>query len=206
MAKVNVDYWLSEDGLLLLECWARDFPIKDIYEKMGISNKTFWEWRKKYPELNEALRRGAEIVDYQVENALLKCALGYKTREVKTIISGKPDAKGNRSIKKEITEKDVAPNVTAIMAWLNNRKPDSWKRNRDNILETDDKNNNITVNIIRRGKREDEEDWEVNTNEEPLNGNESKSNNNESINKRNTKREVLNEEVDDGSWPEDWDE
>ena len=46
------------------------------------------------------------------------------------------------------------------MCWLNNRKPEQWKRNRD-ILQTKDEDNKITVNIIRHGNNDDE-DWDVN--------------------------------------------
>ena len=157
----TVDKWLTEDGLLLLQCWARDFSLGDIANKIGISSKTLIDWRKKYPEIDKAISEGKEVVDYKVENALLKVALGYTTTETKTIISP-PDKNGNRRIRVEKTEKEIAPNPTAIMCWLNNRKPEQWKRNRD-ILQTKDEDNKITVNIIRHGNNDDEE-WDVNTN------------------------------------------
>ena len=155
----TVDKWLTEDGLLLLQCWARDFSLGDIANKIGISSKTLIDWRKKYHEIDKAISEGKEVVDYKVENALLKVALGYTTTETKTIISP-PDKDGNRRIRVEKTEKEIAPNPTAIMCWLNNRKPEQWKRNRD-ILQTKDEDNKITVNIIRHGNNDDEE-WDVN--------------------------------------------
>ena len=157
----TVDKWLTEDGLLLLQCWARDFSLGDIANKIGISSKTLIDWRKKYPEIDKAISEGKEVVDYKVENALLKVALGYTTTETKTIISP-PDKNGNRRIRVEKTEKEIAPNPTAIMCWLNNRKPEQWKRNRD-VLQTKDEDNKITVNIIRHGNNDDEE-WDVNAN------------------------------------------
>lgn len=157
----TVDKWLTKDGLLLLQCWARDFSLGDIANKIGISSKTLIDWRKKYPEIDKAISEGKEVVDYKVENALLKVALGYTTTETKTVISP-PDKNGNRKIRVEKTEKEIAPNPTAIMCWLNNRKPEQWKRNRD-ILQTKDEDNKITVNIIRHGNKDDEE-WDVNTN------------------------------------------
>lgn len=157
----TVDKWLTKDGLLLLQCWARDFSLGDIANKIGISSKTLIDWRKKYPEIDKAISEGKEVVDYKVENALLKVALGYTTTETKTVISP-PDKNGNRKIRVEKTEKEIVPNPTAIMCWLNNRKPEQWKRNRD-ILQTKDEDNKITVNIIRHGNKDDEE-WDVNTN------------------------------------------
>ena len=155
-----VDKWLTDEGLLLISCWARDFTLGEVAERIGISFKTFVEWRKKYPEIEKAVSEGKEVVDYKVECALLKSALGYTTKEVKTYI-GYPDKNGNRKTRTEITEKEVAPNPTAIMCWLNNRKPEQWKRNRD-ILQTKDEDNKITVNIIRHGSDKDDEDWDVN--------------------------------------------
>ena len=127
MGAVNaskVDKWLEDDNLFPVECWARDgLTNADIAERMGINESTIKLWKDKYPEFAKAINTGKEIVDYKVENALLKSALGYKTKEVKTIINGKPDKDGNRTVRIETTEKEYAPNVTAIAMWLNNRKP-----------------------------------------------------------------------------------
>lgn len=157
-----VDKWLTEDNLLLLEAWARDgFTLDEIARKIGIARPTLNRWRKGFPQIEKALSKGKEVVDYMVENALLKSALGFSYTETKTYI-GYPDKNGNRKTRKEITETVVPPNVTACMAWLNNRKPDQWKRNRDNTLTTEDKDNNITINIIKKGREEVEDDsWDV---------------------------------------------
>ena len=155
-----VDEWRTPTRLELLKCWARDFSFTDIAAKIGVSIQTLKAWRDKYPEIEEAIREGKEIVDYRVENALLKVALGYTTTDVKTIISP-PDKNGNRSIRVEKTEKEVPPNPTAIMCWLNNRKPDQWKRNRDNVYQTKDEDSKITVNIIRHGKDDEDEKWDA---------------------------------------------
>lgn len=160
----RVDQWLTEDGLLLLECWARDFTLGEVAQKIGISEVTLWKWRQTYPEIEERISKSKEITDYRVENALLKSALGYTTTETKTIL-GKPDKDGNRQIRVERIEKEIPPNVTACMAWLNNRKPDQWKRNRDNMFEMKDDKSNITVNIIKHGSDKnndnDKEEWDV---------------------------------------------
>jgi hypothetical protein len=41
---------------------------------MGIRRTTLYDWKNKYPDINDALKKGKEIVDYEVENALLKRA------------------------------------------------------------------------------------------------------------------------------------
>lgn len=149
----HLEDWLTEDRLLLLRSWAREgYTNKMIAERMNITHKTLWMWCTKSEQLREAINEGKEIADYKVENALFKAALGYETTEVKSYISMKPDKQGNRTVRVEKTVKQVAPNVTAIAMWLNNRKPDEWKRNRDNMLEFNDSDNNITVNIIKNSE------------------------------------------------------
>ena len=73
--------WFEEENLMLLECWTRDgYTFEDIANKIGITTVALRTWRKQYPEIDKALKAGREIVDYKVENALLKSALGYKTK------------------------------------------------------------------------------------------------------------------------------
>lgn len=140
--------WLEEDNLMLLECWARDgYTFQDIANRIGISISTLRMWRGKHPEIDNALKKGREIIDYKVENALLKSALGYKTKEVKvttTIRHGKVV-----ETVKEVTDKEQAPNVSAIQCWLYNRLPNKWKKNRDNLIELDDEDTKIQVTVTR---------------------------------------------------------
>lgn len=80
MAKGKYQRWLEPDGLLLLEGWARDgLTDEQIAENIGITATTLYEWKNRFPEISEALKKGKEVVDYQVENALLNKALGGDT-------------------------------------------------------------------------------------------------------------------------------
>lgn len=81
-ARGKYQEWLTVEGLLKLEGWARDgLTDEQIAEKMGIVSSTLYDWKKKYSEISEALKRGKEVVDRQVENALLRRALGYSYEE-----------------------------------------------------------------------------------------------------------------------------
>jgi len=123
--------WTTEEGLLKIEGWARDgLTDEQIAHNIGIVSSTLYEWKKKYPEISEALKKGKEVIDRQVENALLKRALGYEYEEVKQIIE--KDEKGKDRKRIEKTVKQVAPDTTAQIFWLKNRKPDEW-RDRQNI-------------------------------------------------------------------------
>lgn len=122
-----------EPKLTLVEGWARDgLTDEQIAKNLGVSVSSLNEYKKKYPEFLESLKRGKEIVDYEVENALLKRALGYEYDEV-TCEFGKET--------KRVT-KQVAGDVTAQIIWLKNRKPDKWRDKQ--VIES---NNNTTVEI-----------------------------------------------------------
>ncbi len=75
MAKGKYEYWLSEDGLILIEGWARDgLTDEQIAHNIGITAKTLYEWKKQHSKICEALKKTKEVVDRQVENALFKKA------------------------------------------------------------------------------------------------------------------------------------
>lgn len=122
MANGKYQRWLEPDGLLLLEGWARDgLTDEQLAQKMGIATGTLYEWKKSYPEISEALKRGKEVVDIEVENALLKRALGYDYTEERVEISEKD---GRKVIQ---TTKHIAADTTAQIFWLKNRRPDKWR-------------------------------------------------------------------------------
>lgn len=125
MAKGKYREWLEPEGLLKLEGWAKDgLTDEQIAYNIGITAKTLYEWKKQYSEICEALKKGKEVVDRQVENALLKRALGYKYKEIKT-------EKTEEGKKVTVTVKEVVPDTTAQIFWLKNRKPDQWRDKRD---------------------------------------------------------------------------
>jgi hypothetical protein len=123
--------WINLDmanKLELVEGWARDGATDEfIFETLGVSRQTFYVWKGKYPEFAEALRKGKEIIDRKVENALLKRALGYQYDEVTQ------ERKYNEyNDEWELTEtkrvtKEVHPDTIAQIFWLKNRKPDVWR-------------------------------------------------------------------------------
>ena len=149
----KVDYWLTEDGLILLEGWARNSTTKtEIADRMGITLSTLLKWCDKYEEINRAVNSTREVVDFMVENALLKAALGYRTTEIKVTVGKKVINGEVVEMLKETTTKDVPPNVNAATLWLNNRKFDDWKRNRDKVVEVDPDDQQVTITIQRGNK------------------------------------------------------
>lgn len=113
--------WLEETGLQLLREWNRcGLTEREIARRMGIGTGTLNRWRRNYPSIAQALEGQWTAADDQVEDALLRKALGYESREQRVEIS----AKGER---KEIqTVKQVGPDLSAISLWLKTRQPERW--------------------------------------------------------------------------------
>lgn len=146
MAKGKYEYWLTPEGLLLLEGWARDgLTNEQIAHNMGISRKTLQEWIKKYGDIGDTLKRSKEVVDLQVENALLKRAMGYHYDEV-TMENG---------IETKRVTKEVIPDTTAQIFWLKNRRPDKWRDKQDlqvsGALETEQSKLDDLIRQMRGG-------------------------------------------------------
>lgn len=132
MAKGKYEYWLTPEGLLKLEAWARDGLIDEqIAENIGINSATLYEWKKRYPKISESLKRGKEVVDIQVENALLRRALGYEYTEVtQEVCENAETGEMELRVTKKVT-KEVVPDTTAQIFWLKNRRPDKWRDKQD---------------------------------------------------------------------------
>lgn len=93
MAKGKYEYWLTDEGLTLLEGWARDgLTDEQIAHNAGITAVTLYDWKKKYPKISETLKKGKEVVDFEVENALLQKALnGDTTAQIFWLKNRRPD-------------------------------------------------------------------------------------------------------------------
>lgn len=98
MAKGKYEKWLTADSLILLEGWARDgLTDKQIAKNIGISEQTLNVWKKSYPSLSESLKKGKEVVDYEVQNALYKNAIeGDTTAQIFWLKNRQPDKWRNK--------------------------------------------------------------------------------------------------------------
>lgn len=149
MAKGKYEQWLTREGLLRIQGWARDgLTDEDISKNMGISRSTLNAWKEKYPDILIALKEGKDVADRVVENALYKSAQGYKVTLKKAFKVHKIeyDKTGRRKREyDEIVQADeeeyVPAQVTAQIFWLKNRKPEKWRDKP--VDETID--NNVTI-------------------------------------------------------------
>ena len=102
-------------------------------------------------------------------------------------------------ITKKTSTKEIAPNVTAALAWLNNRRPDKWKRNRDKSIELEEDDGSIQITVLRGPKKEEDD----------------KVNQSVVLEKKKEEGSVLHDlvskdapqkEVDKDYWPDDWED
>ena len=129
MAKGKYQEWLTNEGLLRLQGWARDgLTDEQIAENIGINVCTLYDWKNKYPNIADALKDGKDVADRQVENALFKSALGYTFDEVTK------ELKDDELVVTKVVHKEVQPNTTAQIFWLKNRKRAEWRDRVENAI------------------------------------------------------------------------
>jgi len=92
-----------KNKLILIEGWAREgLTDEQISNNLGIALSTFYDYKDKHSEFSESLKKGKEIVDYEVENALLKNALnGNVTAQIYWLNNRKPKQWKNKRIEEE---------------------------------------------------------------------------------------------------------
>ena len=120
--------WLSEERLRLLSHWKRNgLTDEEIAKNIGIKPPTLIDWKNRYPEISEALKKGFEDMAVDAENALLSRFEIQTITEEKEEIWQTPD--GGIKKHKTITKKQVLPDTTAIIFYLKSKC--GWRDNVD---------------------------------------------------------------------------
>jgi len=109
---------------------ATDVKLSEFF---GVCEKTLNNWKKDYPHFLQSIRKGKEIADSQIANALFHRAKGYKHRETKIATY-----EGVISDEKEY-DKHYPPDVKACQFWLKNRQPELWREKMEVDHTTDGK-------------------------------------------------------------------
>lgn len=126
--KAQYSDWITDDGCLLIRGWARDgFSDKQIAHNLGIAPPTLNEWKKRFPCISEAIKKGRMPVAYRVEEALYNRCEWRKVTEVTRSYS--TDMEGNVTSRIRITETDrwIPPDTAAIIFASKNLMPNKFK-------------------------------------------------------------------------------
>lgn len=96
---------------------------KQIAEELGISEATITNWKKDHPEFLASLKAAKEEPDNKVERSLFERATGYVNKNAVKIFM---PAGAEEPVYAPYVE-HIAPDVTACIFWLKNRRPDRWR-------------------------------------------------------------------------------
>ena len=161
MAKAEYKKWQEPDNLIKLQGWARDgLTNEQIAQKIGVRRETISVWCSKYSNIANALKKGKEVIDYEIENSLISTMKKHKIKTTTYKMVKKDDLvlKAERTkfmnmfkldhpdaTKEQIliataenvavyeripmteTVTEVDPNVSSMIFWLKNRKPDVYR-------------------------------------------------------------------------------
>lgn len=101
----------------LCKLGATDLELADFFE---VSRETIWRWSQAHDDFCNALKAGKAEADERVERSLYAKAIGYTHDAVKIF-----NADGTPLIVPY--REHVAPDTTAAIFWLKNRKPAEWR-------------------------------------------------------------------------------
>ena len=112
-------------------------------KKIGISKETLYQWKRAYPDFADALSRGKELADIEVENALYKRAIGFEYEETVQEVYKDIDGVDRQHIRKY--RKYMPPDTVAMKYWLTCRRPDKWREGKEINLDISDNSFNNTL-------------------------------------------------------------
>lgn len=122
------------DKLGLIEGWKRDgLTDVQIAKNLGVGKNSVIKWKNDIPEFRDAIKKGKEVSDYELENALHKRAVGYYYEE--ETVTNQGDV--------VTVKKYEHANPTSLIFALKNRLPHKY---RDKI-EQDITQRSTVINI-----------------------------------------------------------
>lgn len=131
MARIKVEDWITEKGLLQIKEWANSgLTDKEICRSIRISHGTLANWRKKYPEIEKAIQEGRAPVILKVEECFIASCQDRYIDEIKTITSPKGD------VTTISTKKFIPAKTGAMIFFLKNRYPEKWREPVENASYT----------------------------------------------------------------------
>lgn len=91
-----------------------------ICKQLGVGITAWNDYKKKYPQLIEALRKGRRKLVTDLRSTLINKAKGFSYNEKKIV------KEGGEIVREEIYTRMSLPDVAAINLALKNYDPDNW--------------------------------------------------------------------------------
>lgn len=139
----SIEEWTTPEKLILLTGWCMDgYTEEEIAKKMGVSNTTLYNWKTKNVNILNALKKGKEICDYEVEQNLYKATQDHIVSLTKKQIV--KDKDGEKQFI-TITEQVIPASTTAQLSWLNNRRREKWSNRQ--VIDSPEERKPVDINI-----------------------------------------------------------
>lgn len=103
-----------------IEQMCQTMNEKQIAETLGVSQSSWCEYKLKYPELSEVLKKGREILVSDLRSTLIRKAKGFNYVERKTILEN------GKVVREEVYDKASLPDVAALNLLLKNYDSENW--------------------------------------------------------------------------------
>lgn len=102
---------------------ATDQEIADFF---CVDVRTIYRWKHDHDEFCQAVKAGKDVADERVERSLYQRAIGYEQDEVKIFMPSNASAPVYAPFRAK-----VAPDTTAAIFWLKNRRSQDWRDKRE---------------------------------------------------------------------------
>lgn len=109
----------AEQARKLCLLGATDQEIADFFE---VDVRTVYRWKAEHDEFCQSLKAGKEVADERVERSLYQKAIGYEQDEVKIFMPA-----GSEGPVYAPYRAKIAPDTTAAIFWLKNRRSGEWR-------------------------------------------------------------------------------
>lgn len=106
--------------------------VKNICDVLGISESTYHDYMKKYPDFSEANKKGQIEYCLDLRGELAKLATKHTLETKKQYIKQDMET-GHKTQYTEITTKEVDADIAAINLLLKNLDKDGWSNDPQNL-------------------------------------------------------------------------
>lgn len=113
----------AKQAAKLAELGATDQELADFFE---VDVRTIYRWKHDHDEFCQSLKTGKSVADERVERSLYQRAIGYEQDEVKIFMPGGASEPVYAPFRAK-----VAPDTTAAIFWLKNRRSQDWRDKQD---------------------------------------------------------------------------
>ena len=109
----------AEQAKKLCKLGATDLDLAEFFD---VTDRTIYRWSQAHHEFCQSLKAGKDEADDRVERSLYMKAVGFEREEVKIFMP----AGALEPVYAPFTAYH-APDTTAALFWLKNRRPGEWR-------------------------------------------------------------------------------